>query len=326
MIKQCGVIVLACLLSVRPAVSEQPDDNLALPPCKKVHETRTPMAIWEPQVTANGELTSAPPRSRIVYIQFMVDDDLVHCLNAPDDKVYAFTYADPKKSGGAAGKINIRGQTQYTLFGFECYFSGFYINEAASANSHGTDTADFRPTDKFDVMSSGQYCRDGQVPRLGPYSRPHDAATSDSLRRYPNLPVCRAVGENRVPVPIWNPRVTPTPTTDIVSTEPPTGDGRIVYISVTPSPQYCGEDPLSLNWPNDPKNPDFGGIEVKLRGNAHAETGRCVLAGFYMNEMAFGVLQGWVSGNFGAVDEKRVIASGTYCLAKPSASARQTRR
>ena len=58
------------------------------------------------------------------------------------------------------------------------------------------------------------------------------------------------------------------------------------------------------------------GLMVNLRGNAREKRGRCVLKGFYMNEPVPGTAQGWIETYFGAVDEKRVIASRTYCLAE----------
>jgi hypothetical protein len=66
--------------------------------------------------------------------------------------------------------------------------------------------------------------------------------------------------------------------------------------------------------PSDPRHREYGGLEVNLRGNATEKNDRCVLEGFYMNEYVPGIQQGWVSTYFGAVDEKKIIASGTYCL------------
>jgi hypothetical protein len=325
MIKQCGIIALACLLSVYPIPAEALSQDLALPRCKTAHETRTPVPIWKPDITQNGGLSAAPPHDRLVYIYFFADNDQVHCLNASDDKVYEFIYADRGTPTASAVKVHIRGKTQYTGWGFACHFSGFYWNDVTPEQGE-TIAADFRPTDKFDVMSSGHYCQTDPVPRRWPERRPHQATDSGNLQQYPGLPACGRDSKDRVPVSIWSPRVTPTPDSDAVSSEPPTGDGRLVYVSAVPSPRWCGRDEFSFILPHDPKSPDDGGVEINLRGNVHMENGRCTLAGFYMNEALFGILQGWVSTYFGAIDENQVIKSGAYCLAKPNAPARDARR
>jgi hypothetical protein len=84
-----------------------------------------------------------------------------------------------------------------------------------------------------------------------------------------------------------------------------------------PGTEQCSDNDgklFSFGFPRDPTNQGNGGLMVNMRGNAHAVNGHCVLSGYYMNEIVFGINQGWIDTYFGAVDKDRLIASGTYCL------------
>jgi hypothetical protein len=103
---------------------------------------------------------------------------------------------------------------------------------------------------------------------------------------------------------------------------------RLVYISIAPPDPQCAVNDgriFKFMWPYERKRPIAGGILVKLSGNAHSENGRCVLSGYYMNEIVFGLNQGWVETYLGAVDESKVVSSGTYCLARAIAPGRGVR-
>jgi hypothetical protein len=285
-------------------------DDPFLPRCRRADEYRTPVAIWQVDATADGRLSSAPPRrdGKLVYIRLGADNDYADCINAPDDNIYTFAFSKDKNRPDSGDlKVHIRGKVQFADFGDICYFSGFYIEEPASSGDEGGTETSFRPADKFEVMSSGHYCLEN--PASGP--RP--------VRRSA-LPPCKRGDEFRMPVPIWKPALTPG---DDVLSRPPEGDGRIVFISIVPRTQQCRENDgqlFTFGFPWDPKKPTYsGGLSVNLRGNAHSVKGRCALSGFYMNEPVFGIHQGWVETFFGAVDKDKLIASGTYCLAQTGA-------
>ena len=123
-----------------------------------------------------------------------------------------------------------------------------------------------------------------------------------------------------MPITVWKPEIISHDVDPAVSSDPPAGDGRIAYVSLAFDPNTpCQTDDkglITVSRPYDLKHPHDGGVLVNFRGNASTKNGRCVLQGFYMNEPLLGLHQGWVETYFGAVDEKRLIASGTYCLAE----------
>ncbi len=116
---------------------------------------------------------------------------------------------------------------------------------------------------------------------------------------------------------------------------PPTGNGGIVYISIEDpnescykhDPPWTADSPLSdelysVELPNDPvvlsngERLKSGGLSINLRGNRKPAGTGCRFDGFYMNEPVFGVHQGWVETYFAAIDQKRIVASNHYCMAR----------
>ena len=146
---------LCLAFSIQPVLA---DDWFApaLPQCKAAGEFRTPMPMWSPEVTDANKLSSEPPagNGRIVYIELLADDDDVHCTDAPASESYTFTF--PAGNKAESVEVNIRGPAQY-VNGAMCSFTGFYVSEAA--DREGQRQTNFRPVDKFDVMSSGLFCR-----------------------------------------------------------------------------------------------------------------------------------------------------------------------
>lgn len=316
MLKRRLSIVGFCLaFAAQPALAKKKlEFPPALPQCKPFSETRTPMPVWSPEVPHDGKLSSAPPEgnARIVYLDLLADNDEVHCVDAPENEYYTFTFPNRKAAGGI--EVNVRGPARYVGFGAMCSFSGFYVSEAVEHDGKRQTT--FRRVDKFGVMSSGLYCL-GKWTNAAPAPvRPHTVASNPSAENA-TLPACKRAGEERVPIPAWKPEMKEN--FEDVSSEPPQGDGRIVQISISLAPgkpcTWYSHDLFSFYFPSNPRHRENGGLEVNLRGNATDKNGRCVLEGFYMNEDVPGIQQGWVATYFGAVDEKRVIASGTYCLA-----------
>ena len=311
--KQLSAIGLCLVLSAHPVLAHEPFSP-ALPRCKSANEFRTPMPIWKPNVM-HDKLSSEPPagNGRVVYVDVFAEDDDVHCANALDNEYYAFTTPARRKTAGL--EVNIRGPAQYVGFGAMCSLSGFYVSEVADHD--GKRQTNLRPVDKFDVMSSGDFCLGRWTNAAPKPARPHEKMDHPA-----RLPVCNSSNEERVPISDWNPGIEGNGWIQDVSSEPPVGDGRIVHISIKLPPgkpcAWYSQDLFSFYFPSDRAQRDHGGLEVNLRGNTSDKDGRCTLEGFYMNEEVPGVQQGWVSTYFGAVDEKKVVASGTYCLAPQS--------
>jgi len=197
-----------------------------------------------------------------------------------------------------------------------CAFTGFYVGEVTERD--GKRRTHFRPVDKFATMSSGLHCLGkwtDAAPAPGPAARATPLVGDNAT-----LPLCRRAGEDRVPIAVWNPAIVARGEGPVVSSAPPEGDGRIVYVSLTLPPRTpCpkdADDMITVSRPDRLGQRGAVGLMVNLRGNAREKGGRFVLEGFYMNEPVPGTAQGWIETYFGAVDEKRVIASRTYCLAK----------
>jgi hypothetical protein len=311
--KQLVAVALCLALFAHPVLANKFEVSPALPRCKPAGESRTPMPIWSPEVTHEGKLSSAPPEGTgVVYLDLWAENDDVHCAGALDNEYYTFTF--PGRTPRDGIEVNIRGPARYVGFGGMCSYSGFYISEWAEHDGERQST--FRPVSKFGVMSSGLYCL-GKWRHAAP--RPADPPVAPPIAsgQEATLPVCKRSGEERVPIPVWAPQMSRN--YEDVFSEPPQGDGRIVHISIGLAPgtpcTWYSHDLFSFALPSDPKHRENGGLEVNLRGNATEKNGRCVLEGFYMNEWVPGIQQGWVSTYFGAVDEKAIIQSATYCLA-----------
>src|SRR5262249_45320260 len=154
----------------------------------------------------------------------------VHCANALDSEYYTFTVPARQEPGGM--EVNIRGPAGWVGFGARCSFSGFYVSEAADHD--GRRQTNFRPVDKFDVMSSGLYClgtwthKAPSLPRL-PETAPHPVQSAE-------LPLCKRSGEERMPIATWKPEIGGNDFVQNISSEPPQGDGRIVYIRISLPP------------------------------------------------------------------------------------------
>ena len=102
-----------------------------------------------------------------------------------------------------------------------------------------------------------------------------------------------------------------------MSSEPPQEDGQIIYIELTADADTvtCDNEALnSFSWPNDPSDPMMGGLAVNLRGNTQFANGMCHFRGYYMNETVMGMHQGWIETYFGAIEKRKIVISGDFCL------------
>ncbi|HHK73804.1 MAG TPA: hypothetical protein ENJ57_01425 [Rhizobiales bacterium] len=125
--------------------------------------------------------------------------------------------------------------------------------------------------------------------------------------------------DSKIAVPVWSPQVNKK---GVLSSEPPSGEGLIVYIrfaadNATDDAECLNADPDKLYpfiFPEDRNNPYNGGLAVNLRGNVRYSNGMCVFSGFYKNKPVPGAHQGWIETYFGAVDASQVVNSGRYCL------------
>jgi hypothetical protein len=270
------------------------------------------MPIWDTEVTHGGRLSAAPPagNGRIVYINLLAENDDVQCVGAPDNHDYTFTSSSPTTSGDL--EVTIRGPATYVGSSATCAFTGFYVSEVADHD--GKRRIRFRSADKFEIMSSGRYCLGTWTDAAPAPDRPAHAAPP--VGENARLPACKRSGEARVPIAIWKPAIIARGDEPTVSSDPPEGDGRIVYVTVAlPAKTPCPKDPKALITVSRPDRQGYGVI-ANFRGNARQKGGHCVLEGFYMNEPVPGTAQGWIETFFGAVDAKKIVASGTYCLAR----------
>ena len=123
----------------------------------------------------------------------------------------------------------------------------------------------------------------------------------------------------RTPIVVWNPEVNEK---GQLSSEPPTGDGRIVYIEFTADEEKAGclnakpDQLYSFTRPTDLTEPENGGLAVNFRGNVQFANSMCTFSGFYMNEPVFGMHQGWIETYFGAVDKFKIVSSGNFCISR----------
>jgi hypothetical protein len=312
-----GFGLLFILLNATLAMATS--DDPALPLCRPAHEFRTPVPIWSAGFTRNGKLASAPPQgnSQIVYIDLVASWEVPTCDPSNDDKVFTFDVPNGGPNPQSGGlRVNIF-DDEMNQPGGGCIFKGFYANEPVSGVHEGWSETNFRRVDKFEVMASGRYCKADakSAPRLSDPSR-LTHAPAPPLKQRAFLPTCRRFGEDRTPVPVWQPKVT---NEFHPSSEPPQGDGKFVYISIVADFDCAGawQDRFEkLRFPNDTKDLTSGGFEVALRGNIRSENGHCVWSGLFMNELPYGGGMGWLTTVFLAVDESKVATSGQYCLAR----------
>lgn len=130
------------------------------------------------------------------------------------------------------------------------------------------------------------------------------------------LPKC-ASNDRRTPIEVWKPQ---SDAQGNVGSDPPEGDGKIVYIELFGENSRLGcatAKPGNLYSFYRPYGSGLGGLQINLRGNVHPSSDLCYFSGFFMNEKVFGMHQGWIETYFGAVDKFEIIKSGNFCIHAP---------
>ncbi|HEY0662780.1 MAG TPA: hypothetical protein VGD21_15835 [Lysobacter sp.] len=169
------------------------------------------------------------------------------------------------------------------------------------------------------ICSSGQCVSPSSTPVVDTeqtsITKPVQPLQAESSAPSDPVPVCKP-GDGRTKIPVWQPAVDAEGN---LSSDPPQKDGQIVYIQLhqDAAETTCNDKELnSFSRPENPKEHMDGGLAVNIRGNAQFANGVCYFAGYYMNEDVMGMHQGWIETFYGAVNEKEILESGKYCLAK----------
>jgi hypothetical protein len=150
------------------------------------------------------------------------------------------------------------------------------------------------------------------------------SAAPKTLKANVALPDCRAVGETRIKVPVWDGEFKNTSTPPL----PHFKDFQVLYIDLfgevretgiacpTENPEKiytltAEETPLDI----DGEKIDSGGTQVKIQApEARFANGTCYISGFFMHIPTPGSYNGWVSFYFRSLDAFEVIKSNQFCL------------
>jgi len=312
---RAALLFLVASATVAMAASDGP----ALPRCKPVGDHRTPVAVWEPGYTRDGTLSSVPPqgKGRVVYMDLVTGPDYEACAGPEQNGVFAFEVPSgtPGLRSGSLHLTILEPKMKATRGG--CHFNGFYVNEPVHSVEEGRSETSFRPLDTMEVMTSGRYCRaDAKLAARWSESDQLSQATVPPLKQRDFLSICRPFGEGRMAISVWAPKVNKH---SHVSSVPPQGYGRLVYVSIVADYDCAGawqDQYYTLTRPNDKKEATYGGLEISLRGNIRSEKGHCVWSGLFMTGLFQGWAMGWAATSFISVDENKVATSGQYCLAR----------
>ena len=142
----------------------------------------------------------------------------------------------------------------------------------------------------------------------------------------PALPPCRPVDETRVPMPIWKPVVTRD---GKLSTAPPPG---VMYGDLIAG----SEVPACVGWMFDDSDfdltaararPSAGqrGVKVTFQDGIEWVHGSCIVQGFFINEAASGIRDGWRTARLRKLNKFEIIASGRFCIAGSASASRHER-
>ncbi len=298
-------LFLVCLLA--SALPSAAGVDPVLPKCRSVGETRAPIPMWSEDLTGLRELIAAPQPApgKIVYMQFSAED-----VEVEETDVAYSVRLQPKEKDDGRGSIKVIFWGKRHFANGSYFFSGFFDLQHETADKNEVT---FRRLDTFDIVSSRRFC-------LGDHfaDAPRPVASAPSVRKsepQASLPWCGRSREDRIPIEMWKPKLTEE---GELRSEPPTGDGKIVYISFQASQERCGDPDKLFSFPLRYHGKTLEGLAVNLRGNNESFAGGCRFSGFYMNEPVFGVHQGWIETYFGPIDKDRIIATGQYCISRRS--------
>lgn len=127
------------------------------------------------------------------------------------------------------------------------------------------------------------------------------------------IPLC-VEGDGKTRIPVWEPRFDDQG----MDSEPPQGEGRIVYIDFHATEIEMGacesEESKFFSIPDrSPEAEGIGGLELNIRGNTQYQHGGCYFRGYYMNEPVMGMNQGWLTTMFHPLDIRELVLAGRYC-------------
>jgi len=142
----------------------------------------------------------------------------------------------------------------------------------------------------------------------------------------PALPSCKPVGEFRTPVAVWEPGFTNDGT---LSSVPPQGKGRVVYMDIITGPDYeacAGPEQngvFAFEVPSGTPGLRSGSLHLTiLEPKMKATRGGCHFNGFYVNEPVHSVEEGRSETSFRPLGTMEVMMSGRYCRADAKLAAR----
>ena len=150
----------------------------ALPACDDASDNRTPVPAWRPQLTAGGELTSAPPQGDGMIVSIAIDTkrDANGACAGWDHGHFRFLL--PKGASAAAPPgllVTLLGNE--TVLPDRCRLSGYYMNEPVFDQSGDLSRTYFSSVNTDRLVATGQFY-------LAPSSIPtSEGRSSDHVRR-----------------------------------------------------------------------------------------------------------------------------------------------
>ncbi len=152
-----------------PKLRLRPAKPKVLPTCEGASDDRTPVPVWRPQLTARGELSSAPPQGDGMIVSIAIDTKRnTNGVCAGWDHGH-FSFLLPKGANAAAptGLLVTLLGNEMVLPG-KCLLSGYYMNEPKFDQSGGLSRTYFSSVDAGRLIASGQFCQaPGIVPGSG---------------------------------------------------------------------------------------------------------------------------------------------------------------
>jgi len=291
-------------------------DVPALPICRPLHEWRTPVPVWTPGFSKDGTLHSAPPEltNSVIYVDVGLDSDAPACREPPRNGLFEFDV--PKGAPGASNGVEVKladdqmGQDSLR----DCIFNGFYTIAAGATEPNGVHEIILRPHEKSEIITSGRYCRvsagapaglPGRAP-VGRFAPQHEIPGT-------RLPTCRADGEDRIEIPIWEAQ---RKADGQLRSSPPQRYGELVFMTIVSANNcHAADAQQALAFPDSGTDAFQGGISLSLTGNSSLRSGHCVWSGLFMYDSA-NYHMGWAFLAYSSVDEAKVASTGQFCLTR----------
>jgi hypothetical protein len=145
-----------CLADVNTA--RRPEPRKVLPPCERTAH-RIPIPVWQPAVSADGELTSDPPHQHGAIVSISIEVPRAadgNCIGWRNGD-FRFVRKNPISSANNSGlAVLLRGND--SAGPASCRLSGFYLNEPIFDVQDGWSRTFFGAIDANRMIDSGQYC------------------------------------------------------------------------------------------------------------------------------------------------------------------------